>query len=49
MGRARSLCLVFGLSTAARTFRNVALDTPSFRALGGGNKLKADLQADQSI
>ena len=39
MGRASSHCLVLGLSLAVRTCRKVSQATPSFRALGSGNKL----------
>ena len=49
MGRNSSQCLVIGLSTAAWICRKVAQATPSFRALGDGNELQADLQGDQSI
>ena len=39
MGRASSQYLVVGLLIAARTCRKMAQATPSFRALGSGNKL----------
>ena len=49
MGRASSLSLVLGLSTAARTCRKVAQATPSCRNLGSGNEPQVDLDIAWNI
>ena len=46
---ARIQCLIIGLSTEAKTCRNVAQVAPTCSALESGNVLWKDLQGSQRI